>query len=810
VAGGVHEIPMISLFIASGLGLGLFTVATSLEGRPLRLGVGTVLPFVLFLIPLVQSLPLPFALRGVLDPNGNALLRESEFVSSGFWPLSLDPSVTRAYVGKGAAALAIYLVAFHLASGKRLKYFFPILVAAAGLAAVAIGLGHKILSVPAVYGLFKTNGRSLLTGPFVNANHTAELLELATFVCLACSFRRNNALNRIGWLTGALLCGAGTILTLSRGSVIGLVAGTVAFVVLYFLSKESGPGSSRRATWAWGVLGGLVLVGTGAVLGAGAMIDRFRATPLSQDLRFQLWRDTLRVLASHPAGIGRGAFEHVYPVYKTPSGSLPFTFVFVENQPLQYLVDSGWLFFAVLGASVALLVRQVVREGRRDKVEAALLAGLIAVAAHNTIDFGLEMLGVMLPFMAILGTVMGRSRNPEATTGRWTSRALAAATCAGLAFGVLAVGHASADDFDQLVQRARTGEERRALLRRAQATHPTDYFYALSYARTEPLRQPDGTKSPRLHALNRALQLCPNCNIVHEEVARSLWQLGSHGQALSEWRTAIKLWPQRFHEIVRELYRMGATPRELAAVAAADAAQMVEVAGFLAGTSGVKEAMEVLEQAEAMGAPRVEALLTRARLQLQAHQISDAQGTLAQVHAEGVRDARVTLLDARVIELTKGAEGADEILAILDLAAARDPLDLEVQRLRIDIVSRYHKWKAADRAIDGLKLALYHAVGSAVEANLAAARIRGQLSQWTAAFSEYRVVLGQRPNDVALWLEFGQVAEKAGRDVTAREAYTQAARLVPSSPNVLDALKRLDARRDELRASALRRSALGQ
>lgn len=801
---------MISLFIASGLGLGLFTVATSMEGRPLRLGVGTVLPFVLLAIPLVQSLPLPMALRGLLDANGTALLRESEFASTSSWPLSLDPSVTRAYVGKAAAALATFLVAFHLASGKRMKFFFPILVAAAGLTAVTIGLGHKILSVPAVYGLFRTNGRSLLTGPFVNANHTAELLELATFVCLACSFRRNNALNRIGWLTGTLLCGAGTILTLSRGSVIGILAGTVSFAVLYFLSRESGPSSSRRVTLAWGVLGSAVVIGTGAILGAGAMIDRFRATPLAQDLRFQLWRDTLRVLAAHPAGIGRGAFEHVYPVYKTPSASLPFTFAFVENQPLQLLVDSGWLMFAVIVASLALVVRQVVREGRRDRVEAALLAGLLAVTAHNTIDFGLEMLGVMLPFMAILGTVLGRARTATAHTGPWTSRVLAAVTCASLVFGVFAVRHPSAADFDQLVQRARTAEERRSVLRRAQAAHPTDYFYALTYARTEPLRPPAGGKSPRMHSLNRALQLCPNCNLVHEEVARSLWQLGSHGQALSEWRTAIRLWPQRFQEVVKELHRLGATPRELAAVAAADASQMVEVAGFLAATSGVKEAMEVLEQAEAMGAPRVESLLTRARLQLQAREVADAQGTLAQIHAEGVRDARVTLLDARVIEMTKGAEGADEILSILDLAAARDPLDLEIQRMRIDVVSRYHKWKAADRAIDGLKLALYHAVGSAVEANLAAARIRSQLSQWTAAFSEYRVVLGQRPNDVALWLEFGQAAEKAGRDVTAREAYTQAARLVPSSPNILDALRRLDARRDDLRASALKRSALGR
>src|SRR4029078_925360 len=130
------------------------------------------------LVPLLQSVPLPMALRGLLDPNGNGLL-SSDLTEVRFWPLSLDPSPTREHVGRAAAALVTFIVACHLASGKTRRQVLPRLVALPGIAAVIIGSGHKMLSIFEVYGVFKTNSRSLLTGPFVNANHTAEFLELA-------------------------------------------------------------------------------------------------------------------------------------------------------------------------------------------------------------------------------------------------------------------------------------------------------------------------------------------------------------------------------------------------------------------------------------------------------------------------------------------------------------------------------------------------------------------------------------------------------------------------------------------------------
>ena len=82
------------------------------------------------------------------------------------------------------------------------------------------------------------------------------------------------------------------------------------------------------------------------------------------------------------------------------------------------VVASGWV------------VWHLVRHGRRDRVEAALAAGLFAVVVHNFFDFGLETLGVLLPFMAILGTALGRTVKDDRSPKRMLRWPLVATCCA--------------------------------------------------------------------------------------------------------------------------------------------------------------------------------------------------------------------------------------------------------------------------------------------------------------------------------------------------------------------------------------------
>jgi tetratricopeptide (TPR) repeat protein/O-antigen ligase len=798
---------MIGLMATAATGLAIFVAGLAMQGRALRIGLGVVLPLIFVFIPLLQSVPLPMALRSLFDPIGTDLLRDNRIISSAAWPLSLDPPNTRVYVGRAAAALMAFAVAYHLASGRSRRHLIARAIGLAGVAAVAIGLGHRIVGATKLYGAFAAPQRSLLVGPFVNPNHTAEFLELCTFVCLACSFQRPTALNRIGWLVGTLLCAGGTAATLSRGGVLGLGMGLLLFVFLGYFAADAVAAGRRRASLAWaGLLVGLVVFAAGA-LGAGQLVDRFKTDAVSSDIRLQLWRQGLHVFAAHPFGIGRGAFDRVFPIYRSIRVAFPIRFAFLENEPLQLLIDCGWLFLLLIAAALAVATWQIVRRGRRDKIEAALVAGLFAVLVHSTVDFGLETLGVLLPFAAVWGVVLGRLRptaaEEPAAPGRPARGALLlpAVAGAGLIFGIASAAHASYDDFDALLRKPSTSPAaQHQLMIRAEETHPLDYLYALGEARWEPLKGASGAPSPRLHALNRALRLCPSCEAVHVEIARNLWSVGLRRQALLEWRTAVDIQPSLFGPTVRELFGAGAKPQELAAVAASNGARTLELVSFLGGLGRVADAFVVLDQANALGAARTEILVARARLEIQSGQLEAAAATLEAARSAGVDNAESAVLQAQLLLKVKGAPAADEALGILNRAAVRYPTDLEVARQRVDLVMNYEKWNAAARSLEGLKLALYHTGGSAAEAHLAGAHISGRLGRWSQALDEYRIALADMPDNVALWMEYARAAQTIGHDAIAREAYQQASRLSPNSPEVVTALHDLETRQARLRA----------
>jgi tetratricopeptide (TPR) repeat protein len=604
-------------------------------------------------------------------------------------------------------------------------------------------------------------------------------------------------MNRVGWTLGTIFCAAGAAATLSRGAIVALAVAMLLFVGLHYLAARKEAPATRRSSRAFGalLLGVVALAAVG--FGAGQVLERFNAEALGDNTRLQLWRDSWRVIHAHPLGIGRGTFDRVYPIYRTLHTATATRFAFVESQPLQMLIDGGWLFLVATVGGLAMLIAHVARRGRRDATESALIAGVAAVLVHSCLDFGLETLGVLLPFVVVVGTLLGRIRSPPARNARfkWPIAAFAGAS---LAIGIASVAHGSYDDFDRLLRRATEHETKRELLVRAQRLHPTDYFYALAYARLQPIKSPSGGPSPRFHALNRALVLCPSCDVIHVEIARNLWSLGLRRQALLEWRTAVDIQPKLLAPALGELFASGAKPEELTAIASTKGERMIDVANFLASVSRLDQALRVLDQAEAVGAAPREVLVTRAILALWTGDHPEA--ALAKARAGGIRDPRLAVVEAELRLRVKDDEhAADAALAMLDAAAAQYPGNLEIERKRVEVVTSYGKWHAASRAVEGLKAALFQNQRAVSEAHAAAARIAAKLSRWNEALGEYRIVLAEEPRNVQFWIEYGQVAEAAGRSLVAREAYGEASRLSPKNPEIREAIRNVDERMTKLR-----------
>ena len=191
-----------------------------------------------------------------------------------------------------------------------------------------------------------------------------------------------------------------------------------------------------------------------------------------------------------------------------------------------------------------------------------------------------------------------------------------------------------------------------------------------------------------------------------------------------------------------------------------------------------------------MGKPGPESLLVRGMLQLQSGQVAGAQKTIAAAHAARIQDARLLLLEAKILLAAKGAPAADEALRLLDEAATRYPGDVAVARERVDLVLAFEKWQAASRAVEGYKRALYQTQGHAVEAHVVDARIRPASGACPPRSANTASRWPIQAWNVSLWIEFGRAAEGGGRDAVAREAYREAARLSPNSPEVSEGLRR--------------------
>jgi len=821
--GAVHRIAVLAMLaVAALLALSTAWLAGRSRGE-LGSTLAVALPLFFLVVAAVQIVPIPAGLRAFLDPKGSALLSLAGL--QGAQPLSLDPPETYGEFAKAAAALCVALAALVIASGRRLRFVAPGLIGSAGLAAIAIGLGHRAAAEDKIFGYFSTGG-GLLVGPFINPNHTAEFLEISAFAALAFSFARTTTYGQRVWKLIAAVLAAGAISTLSRGSVLALGTGAFIWFVLAPASDQGEP--LHRSRFVGMLLALVVVVGIAIGLGGDKIVDEFRGTASDNLSKLLVAKDALSLVIAHPAGIGLSAFGRVYPVYKTLHW--PVWLQYVENQPVSILVETGIAGAVLMLGILALVGRRFWQEARRDRVEASLLAGLVAVIAHNVFDFGLETPGVLLPFCALLGTAFGRhSSSPAASPALQSPRPAAnpalqsprpAERGEGQGEGpspkrrfpqllaIFASGSAVASifllstpairDFDALFRSPHSAAASRSLAHAASLAHPTDYAYALAEARLAP-----AATQARLRLLNRAMILCPLCIGAHQEAARDLWHLGRHQQSLLEWKTVITESRPHLYGALDELSKAGAKPEELATLVDND--NRFEVSRYLLGHGALDVAKHVLDQAS--NQENAELYLVQAQIALAAKDIPAAQKASQRALELEPRNPSCALLAADIALLRP--EGTNEAMAIVEKALHVSPADVPLNRKHLYLLMQTEKWQAIDQALAGLRAALAEAGAPSTEANINAAQIFEKRGQFRRAISEYQAALAHIPDNIGLRLALARAAEQIGGIASAVDAYNDVLRRDPANPEARGALARIQHDKKDLEVDSILRATSG-
>jgi O-antigen ligase/tetratricopeptide (TPR) repeat protein len=407
--------------------------------RPLRADPVLVSLLALAAIVLLQLVPLPAGLVGLLSPGRLRMAREvaeAQGDSAPSWlPLTACLACTRANLLLLVSYISIFYAASRLFSSKgRWKPVFA--AAAAGAVVLAFhGLG-QVVADPDV------RPASVLIGP----NRLASLLGMAGGCALALflaerarrkSERQLSGLQglrsrpELAWIAAAVVVEIALVLTLSRMGIASfLAAGALALALLW----------RKRYAWA-AVAGGLLVLALNAAFAVEPVLDRYSLL-FEQDLtgagRLAGWRTALPLIPDHPVlGSGAGTFKHVFRLYQDPS--LPGWWTYAHNDYLNLFTDAGVLGFAAGAAAISFALRRMVslrasRDPETRAVAAAGFVGVFGVLIHSLADFPLQEPAVASLFFLIAGVACGRAaRRAESQAEetipahRWTTPAFLAA-----------------------------------------------------------------------------------------------------------------------------------------------------------------------------------------------------------------------------------------------------------------------------------------------------------------------------------------------------------------------------------------------
>ncbi|WP_437810426.1 O-antigen ligase family protein [Sorangium sp. So ce1078] len=533
---------------------------------------------------LLQAAPLPLAWLERLSPASadiwsRALMPLGD-AAPRYATLSLDPGATLVEAVKWLTYAGIFITAAFVGARHGAKLGITLVFGSAFLAALTT-IAHGLFGATEVFGLYQPrfSVASWHIGPLLNPNNLAGYLNLGILSGVGLLLTSRPLLP--AWVVGVgltTIVGVGIIAS-SRGGLLVLPLGLALFALLSRQRRgrrRSGGRVERPAAWLLSVA-----IAGGAVLAALAATNRTLAEIADDNLdKLSFFYSTLPLLADHwLLGIGRGAFETVFPAYRQSPGNIVFTHA--ENFVIQWAAEWG-----IPAATAALIALGVAfRPGkialRGSTAALGAWVGCVVLLLQNLFDLGLEVPGVTIALAATVGSLWGEAHRErprrdapagEPLSGRWRPwQAAACAAAAGLALIALMVRFGWRDvDHDRRALRALSdagaasgaGWPRfREELRAAMLRHPAEPYFPLLGAVTVL----QGRSESPIPWLQRTLERSRRHGRAHLLLAEVLASRGAREQALLSLRLAVeddpdvagtaaglaRQWTQRWDELLR-------------------------------------------------------------------------------------------------------------------------------------------------------------------------------------------------------------------------------------------------------------------
>ena len=358
--------------------------------------------------------------------------------------LSADPFQTRQFVVQLLALVIVsWLLIRHANGPQRLRRLVEMVI--------------TVGTVCALFGLWRQASQSA-TGfvlphlrpgfgyaQFINANHFAFLMELALGLALGIVVCRGVKGKRLAiYLIAAVPMWIALVLANSRGGILSILCQVLFLALLLSVGRDTRTSErdsskltsrllrSSRNVVVRGVLVAALLVGAitmVVVVGGDPLAGRVDSIAVELDrktadtftLRPAIWRATWELIKDHPiAGVGFGGYGIAITRYHAASGEM--TPQEAHNDYLELLASGGVIGVAIgLWFALALVktARRKLNELRSDKAGASsasferavtlgALAGILTVAIHSLVDFGLHITINAVVFTVLVAIVVSK------------------------------------------------------------------------------------------------------------------------------------------------------------------------------------------------------------------------------------------------------------------------------------------------------------------------------------------------------------------------------------------------------------------
>lgn len=377
----------------------------------------------------LQTIPLPFVASG----NSSAATTHGATISA-------DPFQTRQFILNLCALLTVaWLLITHTINRKRLRHLVELMIAVA--------------TVTAIFGVWRQASQRgpgfvlphLLPGygyaQFINSNHFAFMMEMALGLALGIAVCRGVTGKRLAvYLVAAVPMWVAVVLSNSRGGILSILCQVLFLALLAGVGREARVTSERpdsfasrifrasRSLAARGVLIVALLAGattTVVMVGGDPLAGRVDSLAVELDrktadffaLRPSIWRATWNLIKDHPlAGVGFGGYWIAITKYHAASGQT--TPQEAHNDYLEVLASGGVIGVAIGIWFAVALVKTARRKLRtthlyQRAVTLGALAGILTVAIHSLVDFGLHITINALFFTVLVSLININVAEPE-------------------------------------------------------------------------------------------------------------------------------------------------------------------------------------------------------------------------------------------------------------------------------------------------------------------------------------------------------------------------------------------------------------